>query len=121
MAIIQKEIVSLGAALQRKVRIPIYQRPYKWSTDQAMQLLDDVIHHQGQGKQNYRIGTMVFHQTSKREGKGVAVDIVDGQQRLATMVMIGGLKTLRTLLSTKERWWPCWPLSIRQSRHIPGN
>lgn len=88
MAIIHKEILSLGAALQREVRVPIYQRPYKWSTDQAMQLLEDVIHHQGQGKQNYRIGTMVFHQTLKREVKGAIVDIVDGQQRLVTLSLL---------------------------------
>ncbi len=59
--------------------IPPYQRPYKWTTKNVNQLIDDVLLHND--KSAYRLGTVVLH----RNG---SLNIVDGQQRLYTLSLI---------------------------------
>jgi hypothetical protein len=84
MSIKSKEVLSLGRVLQKQITVPVYQRPYKWSRKQAVQLLDDILQHQN--KDAYRIGTVVFHEYSK--GKKIILDVVDGQQRLVTLSLL---------------------------------
>jgi uncharacterized protein with ParB-like and HNH nuclease domain len=74
-------IVTVGDLLQyTKLTIPVYQRPYKWSTKNVIQLLDDVIVHKK--KSAYRLGTIVIHE------EGENLNIVDGQQRTITLILI---------------------------------
>lgn len=75
------EIVAVGDLLQyTKLTIPVYQRPYKWSTKNVIQLLDDVVIHKK--KSAYRLGTIVIHE------EGDNYNIVDGQQRTITLILI---------------------------------
>lgn len=62
------------------LKIPEYQRPYKWSQKHVSQLVDDLIFHQG--KDRYRIGTVVLHENNN------VLEIVDGQQRVVTLCLI---------------------------------
>jgi len=64
------------------LRIPSYQRPYKWTIKHVQQLLDDLLTHFRNQEQVYRIGTVVIH----KDGKNF--DIVDGQQRLITLSLL---------------------------------
>lgn len=82
MADIESDIVNILQllALHENLKIPDYQRPYKWSEKNALQLIDDIISFKDSG--NYRIGTIVFHKTSSE------LNIVDGQQRIITFVLI---------------------------------
>ena len=41
--------------------IPPYQRPYKWTAKNAVQLFDDIIEAKNQNKETYRIGTLILH------------------------------------------------------------
>ncbi len=64
------------------LRIPIYQRPYKWKGQNAIQLLDDIIEAKNENREVYRVGTLILH---SKEG---SYDIVDGQQRIITFSLL---------------------------------
>lgn len=66
------------------IKIPEYQRPYKWTAKNATQLLDDIIQAMYDKKETYRVGTLILHQ-DKKAGQ---YDIVDGQQRTITFSLL---------------------------------
>lgn len=78
---LQTSVVSLGQLLQyRQLAIPVYQRPYKWTQKNVMQLIKDV--YTFRTKTAYRFGTIVIHDDGKQ------LNIVDGQQRIITLLLI---------------------------------
>lgn len=72
----------------RTLAIPLYQRPYKWTTNNIGQLFDDIATFKD--KKSYRLGTIVFH-----EDAGLRY-IVDGQQRTITLLL-----TVRALIQKR--------------------
>ncbi|MCT4645772.1 MAG: DUF262 domain-containing protein [Carboxylicivirga sp.] len=95
-------IVSVKNLLDNgTLQIPEYQRPYKWNTKNVNQLLDDIILHND--KSAYRIGTIVFH----KDKEGKKLNIVDGQQRSITLLLIalaiGNNERLKEL-AAKEKY-----------------
>jgi len=62
--------------------IPDYQRPYKWTTKNVNQLIDDILLHSD--KSAYRLGTLVVHNEKNKN----IFNIVDGQQRTLTLTLI---------------------------------
>lgn len=62
--------------------IPDYQRPYKWTAKNAIQLLDDIVDAKNENKETYRVGTLILHQ------EGEVYNIVDGQQRTITFSLL---------------------------------
>lgn len=79
--------VSVGTLLEQKLRIPAYQRPYRWSPATALQLLDDLSDAQGDAQARsddvpYVLGAVILHE---QDGW---LDVVDGQQRLLTLRML---------------------------------
>jgi len=82
---IQANIVSVGELLKIKnLRIPPYQRPYRWTEKNVRQLLEDVLQSMNAGKKNYRIGSVILHNNTTDN----VLDIVDGQQRLTTLFFL---------------------------------
>ena len=69
-----------------RLTIPSYQRPYKWSTKNVNQLIDDIMTFCEQGTQEYRLGTLVLHKLSKEPSS--KMEIVDGQQRSITLLLL---------------------------------
>ncbi|MEQ1841333.1 MAG: DUF262 domain-containing HNH endonuclease family protein, partial [Verrucomicrobiales bacterium] len=73
-------------------RVPEYQRPYIWSSDEVNELLDDLTYAlKEKPDQEYFLGSIVFQ--SKRAGAedGQAFDendLLDGQQRMTTLLML---------------------------------
>lgn len=63
-----------------KLKIPEYQRPYKWTEKNVNNLIDDII--SNKDKSEYRLGTLVLHLFDQN------LDIVDGQQRIVTLMLI---------------------------------
>ncbi len=63
-------------------RVPEYQRPFSWDTNNFEDLIDDVI--DANKDQEYFLGTIVLHHR-KKEGH---FDIVDGQQRLTSIMIL---------------------------------
>jgi len=67
-----------------KLEIPNYQRPYKWTAKNVIQLLDDIIDAKNENKETYRVGTLILHQ----KGDESTYNIVDGQQRIITFSLL---------------------------------
>ncbi len=66
-------------------QIPRYQRPYSWGDDQLEKLWEDLIEAQTTGEPNYFLGSVI---TAKPEETSNYLDIVDGQQRLTTLLIL---------------------------------
>lgn len=78
-----------GASLDKiNLQIPQYQRPYKWTTKNADRLLQDIRQAYNSRKAVYRVGTLILHHDNKD-----AYNIVDGQQRIITFILL--LKALQ--------------------------
>ena len=69
---------KVGELLKEEgLRIPSYQRPYKWNRKHIRNLFYDL--RDAMGKKEYQIGSVILH-----ENDGY-LDIVDGQQRLISI------------------------------------
>ena len=81
--------------------IPLYQRPYAWTTEQAGELLEDLITALGDSDDKideinpYFLGNIVLIKGDKRDAQ-----VVDGQQRLTTLTIL--LAALRTSVSKEH-------------------
>ncbi|WLS44509.1 DUF262 domain-containing protein [Micromonospora profundi] len=69
--------------------VPRYQRPYAWTVEQAGEMLDDLLTaarcaHNLEDSDPYFLGSVVL---VKEEGVADA-EVVDGQQRLTTLIML---------------------------------
>ncbi len=77
-------------------KMPIYQRPYAWTTEEVSELLDDLLSFLGDDGQEvqdlspYFLGSVVLI-----KGDGPEAEVVDGQQRLTTLTIL--LAVLRKL------------------------
>ncbi|GHS55608.1 hypothetical protein JP0130_00900 [Helicobacter pylori] len=77
-------------------QIPIYQRPYQWGEEQCKELLNDLFeNYEGHREDDYFCGSLVFIQLDKDN----KTDIVDGQQRLSTFILLA--KVLATLYTER--------------------
>ena len=62
------------------LRIPSYQRPYKWNRKHIRNLFYDL--RDAMGKKEYQIGSVILHENDENDRY---LDIVDGQQRLISI------------------------------------
>lgn len=65
-----------------KLTIPTYQRPYKWTAKNIIQLFDDILNARNDNREKYRVGTLILHYD-----KG-EYNIVDGQQRIISFSLL---------------------------------
>lgn len=82
------EIKSITDLLSMDLKIPSYQRPYKWKIQNIEDLLSDISKAISDADKyrtefKYRIGTIIVHENSL----GV-YEIVDGQQRVISLTLI---------------------------------
>lgn len=86
----------IGQLLSRErfFRIPEYQRPFSWDTDNFEDLIDDLT--SANKDQEYFLGTIVLHHPPGESH----FDVVDGQQRLTSVMIL--LACLRDLADDKE-------------------
>ena len=75
-------IINVKDVLAQQLNIPHYQRPYRWTQKNVLQLLEDISQSMYSGKKQYRIGSLILHLNQE------SYDIVDGQQRLTTLILI---------------------------------
>jgi Protein of unknown function DUF262/Protein of unknown function (DUF1524) len=81
--------------------IPLYQRPYAWTVEEAGTLLTDLLDSMGSDGTSvdetnpYFLGSIVLVKTDTPPS-----DVVDGQQRLTTLTIL--LSVLRPLVSADE-------------------
>jgi len=84
---ITASFVKLHECLAKSLKIPEYQRPYRWNVNNVEQLLNDIKNSRDNGKPIYLIGSIILHK------KGNDYDIVDGQQRITSIILL--LKNLK--------------------------
>ncbi len=69
-------------------QIPIYQRPYQWTEENCEKLLDDLFfNYEYDRESDYFCGSLVLVE-SDPNSKTETYDIVDGQQRLSTFILL---------------------------------
>tara|TARA_R110002072_G_scaffold75624_1_gene177866 strand:+ start:9365 stop:11119 length:1755 start_codon:yes stop_codon:yes gene_type:complete len=73
-------------------QIPVYQRPYKWGDDEVDKLWGDILESYQNEEPNYFLGSII---TAKSDNGGKYLDVVDGQQRLTTLIIL--MATIRDL------------------------
>jgi len=82
MSIVSPQTYSLEQLLtRRRYQVPIYQRPFTWTIDQASALFDDIEKNEAP----YFLGILVFQKSSEENRLCM---IVDGQQRMATLLLL---------------------------------
>ena len=90
--------LSLGQLLSdpNLLRVPDFQRPYSWTISEAEHLLDDIIvsisdPHDGGQREGYFLGLVLLLKGAdapEPKQSRQFLDIIDGQQRLATATII---------------------------------
>ncbi|WRG41268.1 DUF262 domain-containing protein [Helicobacter pylori] len=101
MAKIDSEDSYLEDILKDKLyyQIPIYQRPYQWTEENCEKLLDDLFfNYEDDRESDYFCGSLVLVK-SDPNSKTATYDIVDGQQRLSTFILLA--KVLATLYNNE--------------------
>lgn len=82
------EIMSVSDLLSLDLRIPDYQRPYRWTDKNVADLLGDIdgaiAESESYPEFRYRIGSVILHE-NVADG---CYDIVDGQQRLLSLTLL---------------------------------
>ncbi|MBL0049671.1 MAG: DUF262 domain-containing protein [Bacteroidetes bacterium] len=82
--------LSIGALFGNKdslYKIPQYQRPYKWEDEQVEKLWEDIFDAFENKEDNYFLGSIITAKPRDNE-KSAYVDVVDGQQRLTTLMIL---------------------------------
>lgn len=88
-------------------RVPEYQRTYDWSTENIKRLLEDCLNGfyylSKSNKSSYTfLGTIiVVEEKSERSFDGTSLSVVDGQQRLTTLILLCCV-LIEELLSQKD-------------------
>ncbi len=87
----------LATEFEAYYQIPTYQRPYQWTEENCEKLLDDLFFsYECYTESDYFCGSLVLIATDKdRMTNAETYDIVDGQQRLSTFILLA--KVLVTL------------------------
>lgn len=87
----QKTVFGLFSDKRSDFLIPDYQRPYAWSQDQCATLWDDIVNfaipedneHGFDESEEYFLGPIVTFRNSSGQ-----LEIIDGQQRLTTLLLL---------------------------------
>ena len=84
------DIISVDDLLQMNLSLPDYQRPYKWTYKNMVELLNDlqdaISNSAKYDNFKYRVGTIILHEVSDEHN--IRYDIVDGQQRTLSLILI---------------------------------
>lgn len=88
MLSVQTELLTLNKIYTGgyQFSIPSYQRPFVWSDDDVLLLFNDVKEACNHGDENYFIGTVLSSRI--KNNTGVVYELIDGQQRTTTLMLI---------------------------------
>ena len=97
-----EEPISRIFGVEYVFHVPPYQRPYAWTTEQAGELLDDLLGFMRADKGDveqlppYFLGSIVLIKDSASPN----ADVIDGQQRLTTLTIL--LAVIRSLVGGSD-------------------
>ncbi|GAA7865112.1 DUF262 domain-containing protein [Helicobacter pylori] len=91
----------LATEFRAYCQIPSYQRPYQWTEENCKKLLDDLLSsYECYKESDYFCGSLVLIAIgTDSETNAETYDIVDGQQRLSTFILLA--KVLATLYNNE--------------------
>lgn len=111
--------LSLIKAQRYQFIIPSYQRPYVWPNKEALKLFNDINESRCAGETHYFIGTVLSSVKKGEDGNNI-YELIDGQQRSTTLMlialafkMVGETSELANIATYKNE--PRLKFSIRQS------
>lgn len=87
---IKSEVINLEEFLKGKYKIPVYQRPYEWEEKNIDDFLSSIFDGYKEQSKPIFFGTIQLNHENNE-----VIDIVDGQQRLTTFLLL--LKVLQEL------------------------
>ena len=95
-------IQDILAQENRRYIVPIYQRAYKWTEEECSRLVRDILKCSKRMKEHF-VGSVVYQCPDKTPNfSDIKLHLVDGQQRLTTMLLITKALNLLALSMGKE-------------------
>lgn len=83
----ETSVLSFIGGLDKTFTIPPYQRNYEWTTEQCEELFKDIENAYLRQKNHY-LGNVVYYFGEKNGAQYTEVVLVDGQQRITTIVLL---------------------------------
>lgn len=104
---IKTDKIYIKDVFEQWYRIPEYQRPYVWSKDEVIELLDDISYAAVNTPTNdYFLGSFVYqHRKAGGEQEFIENDLLDGQQRITTIFLL--FAVVRDIEINKKRKENC--------------
>ncbi|ASJ00038.1 DUF262 domain-containing protein [Thermococcus gorgonarius] len=98
--IIEAKEVNVVELLSNKFyRIPIYQRPFSWKEENFQEFVEDILDAIEDDQPSYFLGSILL----RSENDGMTYEIVDGQQRLTSLIVL--LSVFRDYLNDEGLHW----------------
>ena len=90
LTLIQDElkIISVNELMNINLKIPDYQRPYRWSSSSTNTLFADTYGAYKLGIDEYRLGSVILHRALNHNSQHYDYNLVDGQQRTTTLSIL---------------------------------
>ncbi|MGC8140656.1 DUF262 domain-containing protein, partial [Salmonella enterica] len=88
--LVQEElkIISVNELMKIELKIPEYQRPYRWSSSSTNTLFVDTFEAFKSRIDEYRLGSVILHKTKNSITQKIEYNLVDGQQRTTTLSIL---------------------------------
>jgi hypothetical protein len=96
----QQQLKHIFNITSYQFEIPPYQRPYAWTKDQVLELIDDLLDafpYPDEDSPNYFFGSIILIKEVNKPN----AEVIDGQQRLTTLTLL--LSVFRHLLPSKHK------------------
>ena len=77
-------LLQVSKVFEFNYRVPIYQRNYAWTAIQIEQLIEDIDSSISSSSDSYFLGNLIVNQFDNND-----YDVIDGQQRLTTLYLLG--------------------------------
>ncbi|BDU68719.1 hypothetical protein GETHOR_08200 [Geothrix oryzae] len=98
----KSNLEAIFNGINKRISVPKYQRSYSWTLDQIDELWNDIFRSY-ENNVEYFLGPIVFiHKNNpKSESESGKWDIIDGQQRLATLTIL--IKSINALFNKYQK------------------
>lgn len=99
-----KDIRDMDQIIKGRLHLPEYQRPYRWSSEQVLQLAGDLARHQkDMSAPDYYLGSLILHQSCDESSDACWLNIIDGQQRITSVGILCALANISPLPNLSYR------------------
>ena len=102
---IKSDKIYIKDVFEQWYRIPVYQRPYVWTRDEVIDLLDDISYAAVNTPNNdYFLGSYVYQLRKPTVDQPfIENDLLDGQQRITTLFLLFAvIRDIETNVKRKE-------------------